>query len=216
MSKIYVLTDVPKEQVAQIRILVEAAGGSVEVIPQSDGRFTVQSTYGTEAVNAPTPGGGSANFAFAGQDAGASEPAWMAIARGEIGQKEVPGTGPGKNNPRIVEYFAYTTMGKAEGDHIPWCGAFVSFCLANGGYPTFKGSARAEDWLGWGKRLQAPRPGCIVVLKPLAEGSSGHVGFFVKSDGDHIHLLAGNQSDAVNITPYPKSYVRENGFRWPV
>lgn len=212
MSKIYVLTDVPKEQVEQIRIIVTAAGGHIEVTPQTDGRFTVQSIYDDKQVGATS----AQEVVYGGQAFGATEPAWMAVARSEIGVKEVPGTGPGQSNKRIEEYFAYTTMGKAEGDHIPWCGAFVSFSLANGGYPSLKGSARAADWLGWGKKLDAPRPGCIVVLKALAAGASGHVGFFVKSDGDHIHLLAGNQSDAVNITPYPKSYVRENGYRWPV
>ena len=37
-----------------------------------------------------------------------TEPAWLEIARREIGQKEVPGSA---DNPRIVEYFGATTFG---------------------------------------------------------------------------------------------------------
>jgi len=58
------------------------------------------------------------------QAAGAG-PAWLAVARGEVGQKEVPGTA---DNPRIVEYFGATTFGPHP-DSVSWCGAFVSFCL---------------------------------------------------------------------------------------
>ena len=36
----------------------------------------------------------------------------------------------------------------------------------------------------------------MVVLHPLAPGSSGHVGFLTGMDDTHIRLLAGNQTDA--------------------
>jgi uncharacterized protein (TIGR02594 family) len=219
MTKIYVLTDVPKGQVAQIIAMVVAAGGKADPMEQPNGLFTIQSTYGAEAGGTSGAARGLSDLAFAGRDAGAPEPAWMAIARGEIGVKEVPGTGADKSNPRIEEYFTWTTHGKAP-DHVPWCGAFVSFCLGKAGIPigksgNSKGSALASDWLQWGKPVATPLPGCVVVLKPLASGASGHVGFFVKVGGGQVHLLAGNQSDAVNITPYPLSYVRDNGYRWP-
>ncbi len=215
MSKIYVLTDVPKEQVAQIIAMVAAAGGKAVPTEQPNGLFTIQSTYAAEVATAPAPGGGSARFA--GQGSGAPEPAWMAIARAEIGVKEVPGTGADKSNPRIEEYFTWTTHGQAP-DHVPWCGAFVSFCLGKAGIPigkgaNGKGSALAADWLKWGKPVDTPLVGCVVVLKPLAAGASGHVGFFVRIAGGQVQMLAGNQSDAVNVTPYPLSYVR--GYRWP-
>lgn len=221
MPNIYVLTDVPADQVKQIVALVAAAGGKAEVMPQSNGLFTIQSTYPSQPGSAPAAAASStSNRAFHGDGAaGAPEPAWMAIARGEIGVKEVPGSGSGQSNPRIEEYFTFTTHGKAP-DHVPWCGAFVSFALAKAGIPigkgaNGKGSALASDWLKWGAPLGAPRPGCVAVLKPLVSGASGHVGFFVRIEGDHVHLLAGNQSDAVNITPYPVSYVQKDGYRWP-
>lgn len=139
-----------------------------------------------------------------------AEPPWLAIARAEISQKEAQGAA---DNPRIVEYFSATTLGP-QPDSVSWCGAFVSFCLRKAGVID-KGSARAADWLAFGDRLSQPRPGCIVVLKPQAAGASGHVGFWVKQEGGRIHLLAGNQNDRVDITPYPESQLQVDGLRWP-
>jgi uncharacterized protein (TIGR02594 family) len=140
------------------------------------------------------------------------QPRWLAVALRERGEKEVAGTG---SNPRIEEYFTWSSRGEKP-DHVPWCGAFVSFCLGRAGeIEKGRGSARAADWLSWGKALEEPRPGCVVVLEPQAEGASGHVGFWVKEEGGRIHLLAGNQSNMVNIKAYRKTELQENGYRWP-
>jgi len=144
------------------------------------------------------------------RDDGDAEPEWLKIARDEIGEKEVPGSG---DNLRIVEYFGTTTFGEHP-DSVSWCGAFVSFCLFEADMID-KGSARAADWLQFGDRLSKPRVGCIAVLKPQAPGSSGHVGFWVGEEGERIKLLAGNQHDRVDITEYNKDQLREGGFRWP-
>ncbi|BBK43499.1 hypothetical protein STVA_35190 [Allostella vacuolata] len=137
-------------------------------------------------------------------------PSWFAIAQAEIGEKEIDGSG---SNPRITEYFTATTLG-AQPDHVPWCGAFVSFCLREAGILN-KGSARAADWLRWGQTLTSPRPGCVVVLKPQAAGASGHVGFWVKEEGGKIFLLAGNQSNQVNVTRFDARELVRDGYRWP-
>lgn len=137
-------------------------------------------------------------------------PPWLAIARGEIGQKEAQGSA---DNPRIVAYFASTTGG-ANPDSVPWCGAFVSFCLQTSGIIR-RGSARAADWLEFGQALAEPRLGCITVLKPQSAGASGHVAFWIKTEGGMLQLLGGNQRDAVNITAFPVGALREGGFRWP-
>jgi uncharacterized protein (TIGR02594 family) len=141
-----------------------------------------------------------------------AEPDWLRVARDELGEKEVPGTG---SNPRIVEYHGWTGGGP-QPDGVPWCGAFVAFCLGQAGMVAKgKGSARAADWLSFGDALPAPRPGCIVVLRPQAPGASGHVGFWVKEDAGFIHLLGGNQSDAVTVQRFPLGELRSNGYRWP-
>lgn len=140
-----------------------------------------------------------------------AEPPWLTIARKELGQKEAPGNA---DNPRIVEYFGTTTFGPHP-DSVPWCGAFVSFCLHQAGVID-KGSARAADWLKIGQPLAEPRPGCIAVLRLGADESTDHVGFWLKEEGGQIQLLAGNQSDCVNVTPYPVATLRGGGLRWPL
>jgi hypothetical protein len=69
--------------------------------------------------------------------------------------------------------------------------------------------------LTFGNTLSEPRVGCIAVLEPLASGSSGHVGFFIKQDGSVIELLGGNQQDRVSIASFPATALRKGGFRWP-
>lgn len=147
-----------------------------------------------------------------GTVASLEEPPWLTIAHKEIGQKEVAGSG---SNPRIEEYFTWTSLGEKP-DDVSWCGAFVSFCLGQAGLvKQGEGSARAASWLDWGETLTKPRPGCVVVLEPQAAGASGHVGFWVKEESGKIHLLAGNQSNRVNMTPYPATELQPNGYRWP-
>lgn len=153
------------------------------------------------------------------------EPSWLVIARQEIGVKEIDGAG---SNPRILEYFSATSYGDPEGDHVAWCGAFVSFCLhgANAikgegeGKGEGKGSARAADWIEMAKKLgmvklDNPRVGCVVVLKPApgANNSSGHVGFFLSESNGKINILGGNQSNSVMEKEFPAEMVR--AYVWP-
>jgi len=139
-------------------------------------------------------------------------PAWFKLARDEEGQAEIPGA---VSNPRIVEYFAWTSGGERP-DEVPWCGAFVSFCVGKAGFlRKGTGSAIAGDWIGFGKPLDAPRPGCIVVLKPQAPRASGHVGFWVKTEAGRVHLLGGNQADKVMVASFKADDIREGGLRWP-
>ena len=118
------------------------------------------------------------------------------IGRGEIGQKEIAGSA---DNPRIVEYHQATSL-KATNDETPWCSAFVNWCYKQAG---IKGtnSAAARSWLNWGKELKQPVEGCVVVLKRGAP-PSGHVGFFVRQEGNLIYVLGGNQSDQVKVSAY--------------
>ena len=99
-------------------------------------------------------------------------------------------------------------------DEVPWCSAFVNACHWLAGLPRTK-SASARSWLTLGIRipLSAAARGDIVVLKRGGEdqpgvevlAAQGHVGFFagLSPDGQLVHVLAGNQGDAVNITAFP-------------
>jgi uncharacterized protein (TIGR02594 family) len=91
---------------------------------------------------------------------------------------------------------------------LAWCAAFINAVLAANGLPTAKGAGgqpttRAADFksYGTGVALADARPGDIVVLRPQARGTSGHVGLFSGFDakGD-VRLTAGNQSGSKKVS----------------
>lgn len=160
---------------------------------------------GPQPLQSPPPFPGPASDAA---------PEWLRLARAEEAAKVAELRGKA-SNPRIEHYFSWTSLGE-QPDGTAWCAAFVSFCLgAAGELRMGDGSARAVNWLAWGKTLSEPRPGCIVVLKPQARGTSGHVGFWVGEAGGRVTLLGGNQGGRVSQQPYPRGEVRPNGLRWP-
>lgn len=138
-------------------------------------------------------------------------PIWYKIATREMetGIDEI--VGADRHNPRIVEYHKTTTL-EAMDDETPWCSSFVNWCMKKAG-ETRTESAAARSWLKWGKQLDAPRLGCVVVFSRPPKPTSGHVAFFAKKDRDRILVLGGNQSNQVNISSYPESKLLE--YRWP-
>lgn len=137
---------------------------------------------------------------------------WLLAAFNEldIGVKEVPGP---LSNERIAEYLK--SVGQPGDDSIPWCSAFVNWALKQGGMGG-TGSARARSFLNWGRPAdEPPRLGSVVVFWRGADPSvgMGHVGFLIKYTPWLIHVLGGNQSNAVTIEGYPRSQLL--GIRWP-
>ena len=134
---------------------------------------------------------------------------WMAIARGEVGQQEIPGP---EHNERVLEYLQSTTLGTPDNqrDETPWCSAFVNFCVNGAGYQGTD-SAWARSWLGWGQEAQELQPGVVVVLK--RGKSSGHVGFWIDEDESSVCLFGGNQNDSVCEAWFSKDRVL--GYREP-
>jgi uncharacterized protein (TIGR02594 family) len=133
-------------------------------------------------------------------DVAAKQFSWLRVAYGEIGTKEVPGSG---DNPRVIEYHATTKL-KATEDSVPWCSSFVNWCIEKSGY---KGtdSAAARSWQSWGKDCGHFAPvGSIVVMK---RKGGNHVGFFISSDNFNVEILGGNQSDTVNIRKFAHTQV---------
>lgn len=137
-------------------------------------------------------------------------PSWYVVAEGEIGVREVPGDG---DNPRVLEYHRYTSL-KATKDSVAWCSAFVNACLSWSGVKGTN-SAAARSFLAWGRPQKKPELGSITIFwRVRKDGWQGHVGFFLKEQGNYIYVLGGNQSDEVNIQGYHKSKLL--GYRWPV
>nr|WP_315191773.1 TIGR02594 family protein [uncultured Albidiferax sp.] len=135
---------------------------------------------------------------------------WMLVAASEQGVRTAP---PGQSNPRITAYHAGTNIAGYD-DKAAWCSSFVNWTLAQVGI-SGTGSALARSWLDWGQPLDAPVPGCIVVLtRDNPTGWTGHVGFYLRTEGEQVLLLGGNQLDCVCENSYPLASVL--GYRWPV
>jgi uncharacterized protein (TIGR02594 family) len=144
-----------------------------------------------------------------------TEPAWLTKARHLLGTQETPGP---DNTPEILDW------AKQEGgwierfytaDAIPWCGLFVGHCLLEAGISGPKNPLSALSWGDWGRDLQ---PDCCelgAVLVFTRQGG-GHVGFYVgeDEDGSALHVLGGNQADAVSITRISRE--RLASVRWPL
>jgi uncharacterized protein (TIGR02594 family) len=138
------------------------------------------------------------------------KPAWLEVAERYIGTKEYPGAG---NNPVILQWASKTArfLGISyKQDSVPWCGLFTAFCINEVGLVPVKVAVRASEWAKFGVAVREPVLGAIAVF--TREGG-GHVGFVVGHDADALHVLGGNQSDAVNVQRIAKS--RCSAMRYP-
>ena len=134
---------------------------------------------------------------------------WYELALAERGVKEAPGAA---NNPTVRAYYKDAGHPEVAHDSVPWCAAFVGAMLARAGIEP-SGSLAARSYLSWGRRLERPRQGCIVVFKRGNASWQGHVTFFDHEESRLLVCIGGNQSDRVCFAPYPKSRVL--GYRWP-
>lgn len=142
---------------------------------------------------------------------GDREPAWLTLARGDIGIKEAPGAA---NNPTVLKYYADAGHPEINADSTAWCAAFVGAMLERCGTPGSK-QLNARSYLTWGKEVKKPYPGCVAVFSRGDPRSwEGHVGFFIEERGGEVIILGGNQGDKVSIDGQPKS--RLLGYREPV
>jgi uncharacterized protein (TIGR02594 family) len=95
-------------------------------------------------------------------------------------------------------------------DSVPWCGLFVAHCMVSNDIEVRKDVLWALDWAKFGKELQEPTYGCVMVF---TRKDGGHVGFYISEDDGTYHILGGNQSDQVNITKMEKGQFV--AARWP-
>jgi uncharacterized protein (TIGR02594 family) len=130
----------------------------------------------------------------------------------EIGTHETPGSA---DTARIQEYFAATNLAPHQHDEVPWCAAFVGWCLREVGL-TPSGHANARSYLDWGVPLLRPVPGCVLVYSRPPNRANGHVTFYA-GPGHHdpasYACLGGNQGNRVCVVDEPLE--RLLGMRWP-
>lgn len=134
---------------------------------------------------------------------------WMAQAKRVLGRHET------RDNGWLRKWLR--SDGRTLGDpaQLPWCGDFVETCirlaLPKEPFPGALGENPywARNWLRLGFAT-ALTYGAIVVF---SRGTGGHVGFAVGQNEGAIHVLGGNQSNAVTIARIDRA--RLLGARWP-
>jgi len=94
-------------------------------------------------------------------------------------------------------------------DSIAWCGLFTAYCLFVNGIEPVKDPLWALNWAKWQEGV-SPAYGCVLVFR---RNGGGHVGFYISEDDYYYHVLAGNQSDEVNVSRVSKAQFVSS--RWP-
>lgn len=181
-----IFTDLPPGELEMMANAIAFDSGTFTQQVQEDGNLTLFAEFPGDPPPEPSPAPGQAF-------------PWMPIAREELGTTEGPG------DARISDYFRTTSLGP-QPSSVPWCSAFVNFCVEGSGNIGTH-SALARSWLTWGQNSANLLPGCVVVLS-RGSPALGHVGFFVGEDSQgSIRLLGGNQHNSVNISSFPKANI---------
>jgi uncharacterized protein (TIGR02594 family) len=133
-------------------------------------------------------------------------------------------------NPLVVEFFRVTSY-KAENDMVPWCAAFVNWCLKRTNR-TGSGLAASQSFLDPKSFALTSNPsiGDVAVFTCYSKSTGksvglGHVAFVAAKPGaTHVLLAGGNQGgnnrSMICRRPYPLNEVessrRINGKKTPV
>ncbi len=108
--------------------------------------------------------------------------------------------------------------GETLGDpaRLPWCGDAVETALhlTLPDEPRIVNPYLARNWMKFGRPLAMPAIGAVLVFwRGARDGTSGHVGFYAGEDAGALHVLGGNQSDAITVARLGRD--RLLGMRWP-
>ena len=117
-----------------------------------------------------------------------------------LGEKEIEGE---KDNPIIARFLA--SVGIVGHDEIPWCAAFVNYCLMDAGmHGTNLGLAKS--YLTWGRECGC-EAGAVAIMNRGSDPRQGHVAFVVQDCGSYCITVGGNQSDAVTLAIVNKTKI---------
>jgi uncharacterized protein (TIGR02594 family) len=129
-----------------------------------------------------------------------------------VGIKEIAGT---LDNPLILAMLKLDNNWPQH-DETPWCSAFPNFICFMLRLPRSK-DLSARSWLTVGRTLigKELKVGFDIVIlsrDDAANPDAGHVGFYAGMDeygaaATQIHLLGGNQGDAVSVMPFPTNRI---------
>lgn len=124
----------------------------------------------------------------------------LLIALQQYGLKETPGAA---DNEIIIRMAAECGFKDYKHDDIAWCSLFMNWVCMKANKPRSNG-LNARSWVSVGSPVTIPVLGDLIVLSRPPETWTGHIGIFISEDETNYYLLAGNQNDMVNITPFKK------------
>lgn len=127
------------------------------------------------------------------------------LAQRFVGLKEDDGP---QANPLILAMLQLDSTWPTD-DAVPWCSAFVNAMAWLLRLPRSK-SLAARSWLTVGTPVSFDAAAVgfdVVVLARGVSATSGHVGFFAGLDDHGIHVLGGNQGNAVSVETFPLAAV---------
>lgn len=120
------------------------------------------------------------------------------VAARFVGVKETPGHA---STPLVLAMLQLDGTWPTD-DAVPWCSAFLNFIAFVLGLPRSK-SLAAISWQTVGEpiALTDAIAGNDIIVFPH------HVGLFARLTWDRVYVLGGNQSDAVNVSPFPRAAI---------
>lgn len=147
---------------------------------------------------------GEPSFAVVTQE---EMPPWMAEMHRRSGLHEV------RDNASLSSWLREWGRYLGNPKNLPWCGDAVESCIAKTlpREPLPSNPFFAQDWANFGVDVGSPIVGSIGVIR--WGPTSGHVGIVAGTEPGRVHLLGGNQSNAINITSFKRS--KFIAFRWP-
>jgi uncharacterized protein (TIGR02594 family) len=121
-------------------------------------------------------------------------------------------------NPVIVGFYKTTSLSDRfilkKGDTIPWCAAFMNWCLAAAGLKT-TAEASSGSFRDFGSETHSPSIGDIAVFQDTdpekAKFGHGHVGIFLGLGEKRIRVLGGNQYAGKRYSAVCESSFPQNG-----
>ena len=139
------------------------------------------------------------------------EPKWLILAQKYIGLHEIKGS---IHNKAIIGFWS-KIFAPFRDDETPWCAAFVGAVLEECGIRSTR-SAAARSYEKWGRKLNGPAVGAIVVLNRRPPNPAfGHVNILKGRDQfGKIVCVGGNQNDAVTQDSFDLS--RVISYHYPI
>lgn len=114
-----------------------------------------------------------------------------------------------RSNPMITHFFVATDyVSGALSDQVPWCAAFMNWCLWRADYKR-SNSASSGSFRCFGAAAKPPKEGDIAVFKNRGQDAPcaghGHVAFWLSQSATQVQTLGGNQGNSIKTSSYPAS-----------